>query len=140
MTNIVLCGGCFDPFHYGHLAHLEAAKREGELLYVAVTRDEYVNKGPGRPVFPEQERLAVVRAISCVHYAFLTSSAIEALKYIDPDVYVKGIEYEGKLPEEEYCKREGIKIVYTREKTYSSSQLLRYYDILGLNSYKHVSG
>ena len=125
---IVLANGCWDVLHYGHLLHLEEAKKHGELLYVSVTEDAFVNKGKGRPVFPQDERLALVRALAIVHGAFLVSSALEALKAIEPDVYVKGSEYEGKLPEEAYCKDRGIKVVYTRCKTYSSTKLLRFYE------------
>jgi cytidyltransferase-like protein len=124
---IVLCGGVFDVFHYGHLMHLEEAKSMGELLYVAVTRDAHVNKGPGRPVFPEQERLAVIKALSIVHYAFLVDSAMEAIKKIEPDIYVKGAEYIGLLPEEEYCITHGISVAYTCGKVYSSTKLLHFY-------------
>ena len=116
--------------HYGHLLHLQKAKEYGELLYVSVTKDEFVNKGPGRPVFPENERLALVRSLWFVHGALLVSSSLEALKAVEPDVYVKGEEYRGKLLKEDldYCERKGIKIVFTREKTYSSTKLLHFYE------------
>lgn len=129
---IVLASGCFDPFHYGHLLHLQKAKKFGELLYVAVTRDACVNKGQGRPVFPEAERLEVVRSLSIVHGCFLCKSSLEAIKDIDPDVFVKGIEYKGKIqPEEEaYCLAHDIKIVFTNTKKYSSTDLLHFYDRL----------
>jgi cytidyltransferase-like protein len=127
---IVLCNGCFDPLHYGHLLHLQAAKKMGELLYVAVTRDRFVNKGPGRPVFPEDERLAMVFALSIVHQAFLCDSSMQALQRIRPDIYVKGSEYVGLLPEEQWCVDNGITVAYTCTKTYSSTQLLHHYDRL----------
>jgi cytidyltransferase-like protein len=127
---IVLAGGCFDPLHFGHLVHLQEAKKLGEVLYVAVTRDAYVNKGPLRPVFPEHERLAMVQALSIVHGAFLTDSAQQALERIHPDIYVKGSEYVGLLPEEAWCMANGIAVAYTVGKTYSSTKLLRHYDRL----------
>src|SRR5882724_3994364 len=48
---IVLANGCFDLLHVGHVRYLEAAKREGDVLVVAINSDESVrrNKGEGRP-------------------------------------------------------------------------------------------
>ena len=50
---VVHCHGVFDLVHLGHIRHLEAAKREGDILIVTVTADAQVNKGPGRPIFPD---------------------------------------------------------------------------------------
>ena len=49
--SLVLCHGDFDLLHPGHIRHLEAAKRHGDVLAVALTADEHVEKGPGRPFF-----------------------------------------------------------------------------------------
>ena len=46
---IVLCHGTFDLLHLGHINHLSDAKKLGDLLVVSITRNEFVNKGPGRP-------------------------------------------------------------------------------------------
>ena len=40
---VVLCHGAFDLLHVGHLKHLEAAKRHGDVLVVTATADEYIN-------------------------------------------------------------------------------------------------
>ena len=53
---VVLCRGCFDLLHIGHIRHLQAARRMGDVLVVTVTPDRPVNKGPGRPAFPEHLR------------------------------------------------------------------------------------
>lgn len=124
---IVLAHGCFDPLHYGHIYHLQAASKLGTHLYVAVTDDKHVGKGPHRPAIPQQQRLDSVRALRCVTYGFLVEGWQEAMRLVRPHVYVKGAEYEGKLPEADYCARRGIEISYTRVKTYSSTKLLRHY-------------
>ena len=54
---VVHCHGVFDLVHPGHVRHFEAAKRQGDVLVVTVTKDEYVNKGPGRPVSTNQRAL-----------------------------------------------------------------------------------
>ncbi len=48
---VVQAHGTFDLLHLGHVRHLEAARKLGDVLIVTVTADRFVNKGPGRPVF-----------------------------------------------------------------------------------------
>ncbi|PJC68847.1 MAG: cytidyltransferase, partial [Zetaproteobacteria bacterium CG_4_8_14_3_um_filter_59_5] len=55
-NSVVLCHGTFDLMHIGHVRYLQRARQEGAVLLVTVTADEFVNKGPGRPVFNEQLR------------------------------------------------------------------------------------
>ena len=50
---IVLCHGTFDLIHTGHIRHLQEAKKQGDVLFITITADNYVNKGPDRPVFSE---------------------------------------------------------------------------------------
>jgi cytidyltransferase-like protein len=47
------CHGCFDLVHIGHIKHFESAKKIADVLVVTLTPDRFVNKGPGRPAFPE---------------------------------------------------------------------------------------
>jgi D-beta-D-heptose 7-phosphate kinase/D-beta-D-heptose 1-phosphate adenosyltransferase len=95
---VVLTNGCFDLLHPGHVALLEAARAEGDLLVVALNSDASVSrlKGEGRPVIPEQERAETLLALEAVDrvvlYAEDTPAAvIEALL---PDVLVKGADWE----------------------------------------------
>lgn len=128
---IVLCNGCFDPFHVGHLYHLQAARRLGDVLVVSVTRDWAVTmqKGLGRPVFKEKDRCSMLRALAIVDDVVLVDSAAEALRKVKPQVFVKGGEYRGRINEldEQYCRKNGIKIAFTDEATYSSTKLLNHY-------------
>jgi bifunctional ADP-heptose synthase (sugar kinase/adenylyltransferase) len=97
---------------------------------VTITRDAYVNKGPRRPVFNERERKEMVGALTCVDRTILVDSALEALKLVEPQVFVKGGDYITRINPEhkEYCKEHGIEIVFTNEPHYSSTDLLHYYD------------
>jgi cytidyltransferase-like protein len=52
----VHCHGVFDLLHVGHIKHLQAAARLGDVLVVTITPDRFVNKGPHRPAFPEKLR------------------------------------------------------------------------------------
>lgn len=94
---IVQCHGCFDLLHIGHIKHFQAAKREGDVLVVTVTSDDYVRKGPGRPFFSQDLRLQQLAALECVDYVALNQwpTAVEVLEILKPDVYAKGGEVLG---------------------------------------------
>ena len=61
---IVLCHGVFDLLHVGHINHFQESKKYGDILVVSVTSDSFVNKGPNRPAFNEQNRLKIYCPIS----------------------------------------------------------------------------
>ena len=54
---IVLCHGVFDLVHFGHIKHFESAKSKCDYLFVSITSDEYIKKGPMRPVHKNNERI-----------------------------------------------------------------------------------
>jgi len=58
--------GCFDMVHFGHANVLRQAKALGDCLIVGVHSDEEITQQKGPPVFSEQERYAMVRAIKWV--------------------------------------------------------------------------
>ena len=93
------CHGCFDLVHPGHIKHFQAARRMADALVVTVSPDRFVDKGPGRPAFPEQLRAESVAALECVDYAAVNQwpTAEETIRLLRPDYYVKGQEFE--LPE-----------------------------------------
>jgi len=131
---IVHCHGVFDLLHPGHIQHFEAAKREGSILIVTVTPDEYVDRGPGRPVFNQRLRAESIAALECVDYVAINewSTAVEAIKKLKTDVYVKGSDYANRdddltgqiCKEEEAIKSIGGRIHFTDEITFSSTKLL----------------
>lgn len=131
---IVQCHGVFDLLHPGHIRHFEAAKKEGDALIVTLTRDEHVNKGPGRPVFNQRLRAESVAALHAVDFVAINRwpSAVEAIALLKPNVYVKGDEYAaaerdvtGVINHEEAAvKAAGGRIHFTNEITFSSTELL----------------
>ena len=131
---IVLCHGVFDLLHYGHIEHLNEAKMQGDVLVVSVTAAKYVNKGPGRPFFNDQQRLSFLSALECVDYVILSEAMTvhEVVKYVQPDIYVKGQEYAdassdvtGNIgPEQQIVEQYGGRIYFTRGEVYSSTKLL----------------
>lgn len=131
---IVLCHGTFDLMHTGHIRYLQRARKEGDYLIVTVTADEFVNKGPGRPVFGEQLRAENLAALECVDLVAINyeTTALTAIDGIKPDLYVKGIEYKdesadvtGNIARERSAvESHGGTIFFTDEITFSSSSLL----------------
>ncbi len=124
---IVLCHGHFDLLHYGHFEHLRLARDEaqpGGLLFVSLTSGKHMRK-PGHPIFTDAERLKMIRAIRYVDFAFICDSSgpEKALDEVRPDIYVKGEEYEGHLPELEYCLARGIAVKFLGKKLYGSTKL-----------------
>lgn len=131
---IVHCHGVFDLIHPGHIRHLAAAKKAGDILIVTVTADQFVNKGPGRPIFNEQLRAETLASIANVDYVVINyaPTAVECITLLKPDFYAKGQDYEerekditGKIEEEESAvKAVGGNILFTHDITFSSSKLI----------------
>src|SRR5262245_65318774 len=88
---IVHCHGVFDLLHIGHIRHFEEAKAMGDLLVVTLTPDEYVNKGPHRPAFPQSLRAEVIAALDVVDYVAINywPTAVETVKLLRPNIYAK---------------------------------------------------
>jgi rfaE bifunctional protein kinase chain/domain/rfaE bifunctional protein nucleotidyltransferase chain/domain len=134
---VVQCHGVFDLMHIGHIKHLQLAKSYGDILVVTLTADRFVNKGPGRPHFPEYLRAEALASLSCVDFVVINhhATAIEPINVIKPDFYVKGIEYQnaedditGKISEEERAvKATGGQMIFTKDIVFSSSSLLNRY-------------
>jgi D-beta-D-heptose 7-phosphate kinase / D-beta-D-heptose 1-phosphate adenosyltransferase len=101
---IVLANGCFDILHRGHVGLLEAAKRLGDVLIVALNGDASVArlKGASRPVNALADRIAVLAALSCVDHviAFDDDAPTALIRALRPDVLAKGGDYtEDRVPE-----------------------------------------
>ena len=92
---VVLSHGIFDLVHNGHISHLKKARSEGDVLFVTLTGDKYVNLGPGYPMFPENLRAETLAALGCVDYIAINNSSTAAniIEVIKPYGFVKGGEY-----------------------------------------------
>lgn len=92
---VALSQGCFDLVHLGHLRHFKQARAQADRLVVAVTADEYVNKGPDRPRFGLDARIEHLAELECVDYVVPSRvrTAVELLEVLQPDVYIRGAEY-----------------------------------------------
>ncbi len=94
---VVLTNGCFDLLHVGHLALLEAARRAGDVLLVALNSDASVRrlKGEGRPIVPAAERAELLRALEAVDrvVVYEEDTPLEVVRALLPDVLVKGADW-----------------------------------------------
>lgn len=73
----VLTDGVYDLLHANHVAFLEEARSQGDRLVVAVVSDRIAETFKRRPVIHEDERLAVVAALSCVDEAFILDEPMD---------------------------------------------------------------
>lgn len=94
---VVLTNGCFDLLHPGHVALLEAARREGDVLVVALNSDASVRrlKGEGRPIVPQDERAETLLALEAVDrvVVYEDETPLEVVRVLLPDVLVKGADW-----------------------------------------------
>ena len=103
MPRTVLTFGTFDVFHVGHLNVIDRAAALGDRLVVGVSSDALNERKKGRaPVFPEDERMAIVRALAVVDEVFLEESLESKRDYLTTygaDVLVMGDDWAGKFDE-----------------------------------------
>ena len=94
---VVLTNGCFDLLHPGHVRCLAEARALGDVLVVAINSDRSVrgNKGPERPLVPEQDRAEVLAALASVDYVtiFDEPTPRELIARVLPSILVKGADW-----------------------------------------------
>jgi len=94
----VFTNGVFDLLHRGHVTYLERARALGASLTVAVNADASVrrlDKGPGRPLNPLDDRMAVLAALACVDLVipFDDDTPRALIVACMPEILVKGGDY-----------------------------------------------
>jgi len=111
---IVTLNGTFDILHKGHDYIISEAKKQGDVLIVAVNSDKSVkkNKGPERPINNENSRARMIAAYKEVDYVivFEEIAPINLLGIIKPDVHVNGSEYGKNCIEASIVRKNGGKI------------------------------
>ena len=85
-------------------------------------------------MFKQNYRMELLAELECVDFVSLSDhkSAIEVLKIIKPDFYIKGQDYKNLkkdktgniILERKIVERNGGKIIYTNEETFSSSTII----------------
>ncbi|MBC7785604.1 MAG: adenylyltransferase/cytidyltransferase family protein [Burkholderiales bacterium] len=122
---VVHCHGCFDVVHPGHIHHLQHARSLGDLLIVSVSSDAHVNKGASRPLIPDDLRAGSLAALECVDLVHLNDyeTAAELLEQLEPDIYVKGREYETSV-DPRFLKERQTVVAHGGEVFFSSGDVV----------------
>jgi len=96
---IVFTNGCFDILHSGHVKYLEITKNFGDILILGLNSDDSVRrlKGENRPINSQVDRAYIIASLEVIDYVviFDDDTPLNLIKIIQPDVLVKGGDYEG---------------------------------------------
>ena len=128
---IVYTVGTFDLLHVGHLALLEYCRTIGDVVAVGVASDRVVNSyKPNVPVIPLDQRLEMLKALSCVDVVrpYYELEYVSGCRELDVDIFVIGEDW-GKKPHnidvEDYLKTEGKEIIQVLYNSRTSSTKIK---------------
>ena len=134
---VVLAGGVYDVLHLGHLAALSEAKTLGDVLVAVVATDITVEMLKTRkPIFPEQDRRALVEGLKPVDKAILGYEDVgmgyeQVLMDVMPDVVAFGYDQASleksvrEIIERHKLKIQMVKLSQFDHEKYLSSTLVR---------------
>ena len=149
MAKKVFVSGCYDLLHSGHVEFFQQASRYGDL-YVGIGSDAtYLEYKHRKPMFPQEERLFMVKNIKAVKDAYINegSGVIDFLPTLDkvkPDVFVVNAEG-GSDEKRRICAERGIEYVELQRtphaglKARSSSDLKKALSNVSENSAQEAS-
>jgi cytidyltransferase-like protein len=124
---VALVDGAFDPLHHGHIEYFTKAREVGGRLLCNIAPDSYTSaKHP--PLLPARHRAEVIDALRPIDYTHVSPVDTETvLRELQPTHYIKGKDWEGRLPPEQVriCQELGIEIVFLDTVRDSSTQLLK---------------
>ena len=115
MAKKVFVSGCYDLLHSGHVEFFKQAAMYGDL-YVGLGSDatilEYKHH---KPMFPQEERLFMVKAIRYVKDAFINDGSglmdfVGTVDRLRPDVFVVNSDG-GSATKEAFCRERGIEYI-----------------------------
>jgi cytidyltransferase-like protein len=121
---VVLTGGVFDVLHIGHVFTLNEAKKHGDVLVVAVAKDEHIRRKGREPVHPQEYRRIMVESLRMVDISVSGfDNAKKMVEYVGPDVIVYGYD------QDEFLRPKGVEIVKLEkrvdEKRFKTGKILQ---------------
>jgi D-beta-D-heptose 7-phosphate kinase/D-beta-D-heptose 1-phosphate adenosyltransferase len=126
---VAMVSGGFDPLHAGHIEYFRAAAELGVPVLCNVSSDEWVaRKHP--PLLTQEERVRVIDAIRFISYTHAEqTTTAEVLAQLRPRYFVKGGDWQERLPDDELaiCNEAGIEVVFLDTVVDSSTDVLRRY-------------
>lgn len=124
---VAMVDGAFDPLHHGHIEYFSRARQVGTPLLCNIAPDFYTSaKHP--PLLPAQSRALVIDALKPIDYTHVSPVDTETvLRELQPTHYIKGNDWEGRLPPEQVriCAEHGIDVVFIDSVRDSSTRLLQ---------------
>lgn len=115
MSKKVFVSGCYDLLHSGHVEFFKQASQFGDL-YVGIGSDAtYLEYKHRKPMFPQEERLFMVRNIKAVKEAYINEGSgvidfIPTLDLVKPDIFVVNAEG-GSEAKRKLCEERGIQYI-----------------------------
>ncbi|MDD5492438.1 MAG: adenylyltransferase/cytidyltransferase family protein [bacterium] len=118
---VVLANGCFDLLHVGHIRYLEASKKLGDVLVVAINNDRSIRmiKDPQRPIIKQRARAEIVASLAAVDYVILFSEkkVDRVLRVLQPAIQAKGTDYTiNSVPEKDLVESYGGRVAIVGDK------------------------
>ena len=111
----VFVSGCYDLLHSGHVEFFQQASQFGEL-YVGIGSDAtYLEYKHRKPMFPQEERLFMVKNIKAVKEAYINEGRgvidfLPTLDLVKPDIFVVNAEG-GSAAKRQLCEERGIQYI-----------------------------
>lgn len=131
---IVFTNGCFDLLHKGHLDLLRSAKKFGDRLIIGLNSDESIKriKGEKRPYQTQNIRATSLleTTLASAITIFNQDTPIKVIKKINPDILVKGSDYEtSNVVGADFVIRNGGKVkIIELTPGYSTTKLIKKID------------
>ena len=111
----VFVSGCYDLLHSGHIEFFKQAAEYGDL-YVGIGSDKTIESYKHhKPMFPEEERLFMVKAVRYVKDAFINQGSgvmdfIPTIDMLKPDILLVNSDG-GNEDKRRFCEERGIEYV-----------------------------
>lgn len=115
MSKKVFVTGCYDLLHSGHVEFFKQAAQYGDV-YVGIGSDATIEEYKHhKPMFPEQERLFMVKAVRYVKDAYINAGSgvidfLPTLEIVKPDIFIVNAEG-GSQEKREICKQRNIEYI-----------------------------
>ncbi|MBQ0090431.1 MAG: adenylyltransferase/cytidyltransferase family protein [Prevotellaceae bacterium] len=115
MSKKVFVTGCYDLLHSGHVEFFKQAAQYGDV-YVGIGSDATIEEYKHhKPMFPEQERLFMVKSVRYVKDAYINAGSgvidfLTTLDIVKPDIFIVNAEG-GSQEKREICKQRNIEYI-----------------------------
>ena len=111
----VFVSGCYDLLHSGHIEFFIQASRYGDLDVGIGSDETYLEYKHRKPMFPQEERLFMVKSIKYVKDAYINAGSgvidyVPTLDIVKPDIFVVNAEG-GSDEKRRICEERGIQYV-----------------------------